>query len=92
MQYQIVFGVLIGLLAIMLVLSLWLKRRTKPPRSSRIYIAQNVSGSNSAGLEGLRGFVSKSSDIEQEGLAPSSSFVAPATWVPTSKFAQRSHQ
>ena len=92
MRDQLAFGVLIALFAIMLMLSLWLKRRTKRPRSSRIHIAQNVSGANSARLEGLRGFVGKSSDIKQEVVAPSSSNVAPTTWVPTSKFAQRSHQ
>ena len=92
MQYQIGLGVLIGLSAIMLMLPLWLKRRTKRQRSSRLYIAQNGSGSNSAGFEGLSGVVGKSSDIKQEGLALSSPFVTPTTWVPTSKFAERSHQ
>ena len=92
MQYQIVFGVLIGLLAIMVVLSLWLKRRTRRPRNNRIYIAQNGSGPNSAGLEGLRGFGSNSSERGQEGLAPSSPFAAPTTWFPTSKFAPSFYQ
>ena len=92
MQYQIEMGVLIGLFAIMLMLPLFLKRRRKRQRSARFHIAQNGSGSNSAGLEGLRGVVGKSSDIKQEGLAPSSSFAAPTTWVPTSKFADYSHQ
>ena len=92
MQYQIELGVLIGLLAIMPMLSLWLKRRKKRKRSARFYIAPNGSGFNSEGLEGLRGFVGESKDIKQGGLAPSSSFVAPTMWVPTSKFAQRPHQ
>ena len=92
MQYEIELGVLIGLLAIMPMLPLLLKRRRKQQRSARFYIAQNGSGSDSAGLEGLSGVVGKSSDIKQEGLAPSSSFAAPSTWIPTSKFTEHSHQ